>query len=255
MISLSQVRKDFVLPERVVHALENISLSVERGEFVSIVGPSGCGKTTLLRIIAGTIPASDGAISVNGRPAHGPSADIGMVFQAPVLFPWRTVLENLFVPADVRGIPRRDLHDRAIALLATAGLHGFEHDYPWRLSGGMQQRAAICRALLYDPPVLLLDEPFGALDAMTREIMNAELMRMCEATNPAVLLITHSIAEAVFLSDRVLVMSGRPGRIVESLAIDLPKPRNLDVMGSARFAELTQSVRRSLVEHHGLVAS
>ena len=255
MIALDGVRKAFTTRERTVDVLEGISFTIGRGEFVSIVGPSGCGKTTLLRIIAGTIPAGGGSVSINGEPAHGPSPDIGVVFQAPVLFPWRTVLENVLVPADVRGIARHELRDRAIALLATAGLGGFEHDYPWRLSGGMQQRAAICRALLYDPPVLLLDEPFGALDAMTREIMNAELIRMCDQTGPAVLLITHSIAEAVFLSDRVLVMSGRPGRIVEAIDIDLPKPRSLNVMGSPRFAALTQSVRSKLVEHHGLLAS
>jgi NitT/TauT family transport system ATP-binding protein len=255
MIVLREVCKSFVTAERTVDVLEEISLSIGRGDFVSIVGPSGCGKTTLLRIIAGTIAAGSGTISINGHAARGPSPDVGVVFQAPVLFPWRTVLENVLVPADVRGIPRRELHDRAMLLLATAGLAGFEHDYPWRLSGGMQQRAAICRALLYDPAALLLDEPFGALDAMTREIMNAELIRICGQTNPAVLLITHSIPEAVFLSDRVLVMSGRPGRIVASIEIDLPKPRDLDVMGSPRFAALTQLVRRTLVEHHGLLAS
>jgi NitT/TauT family transport system ATP-binding protein len=255
MIVLSEVRKSFAAAGRTVNVLEDISLSIGRGDFVSIVGPSGCGKTTLLRIIAGTIPAGGGTLSINGRPASGPSPDVGVVFQAPVLFPWRTVLENVLVPADVRGIARHELQDRAMSLLATAGLAGFEHDYPWRLSGGMQQRAAICRALLYDPPALLMDEPFGALDAMTREIMNAELIRMCAQTNPAVLLITHSIPEAVFLSDRVAVMSGRPGRIVASIEIDLPKPRSLDVMGSPRFAALTQLVRATLVEHHGLLAS
>ncbi len=255
MIAVDHVAKHFTMPGRVVHALEHISFFIERGEVMSVVGPSGCGKTTLLRIIAGITGATEGTIVVNGREARGPSPDIGMVFQAPVLFPWRTVLENVLVPADVRGIPRRQLHEQALGLLASAGLEGFEHAYPWQLSGGMQQRAAICRALLYNPPVLLLDEPFGALDAMTREVMNAELIRMCEHAKPAVLLITHSIAEAVFLADRVLVMSGRPGRIVESIAIDLPKPRILDVMGDPRFAALTQAVRNTLVAHHSLVAS
>ena len=252
MIAVSGLEKQFGGADTVIRALESVSFSVERGEFLSIIGPSGCGKTTLLRIIAGTVPATHGSVQVDGRPMTGPSPEIGMVFQAPVLFPWRTVLENVLVPADVRRVSRARYRDRAIKMLATAGLSGFENEYPWRLSGGMQQRAAICRALVYDPPVLLLDEPFGALDAMTREVMNAELMRLCEISQPSVVLITHSISEAVFLSDRVLVMSSRPGRVVADIRIDLPRPRSIDVMGSARFAALTHEIRTVLVSHHGL---
>lgn len=254
MIAVSGLEKQFGGAGTVIRALEAVSFSVERGEFLSIVGPSGCGKTTLLRIIAGTVPATRGSVQVDGRAMSGPSPEIGMVFQAPVLFPWRTVLENVLVPADVRRVSRGRYRDRAIKMLTTAGLGGFENEYPWRLSGGMQQRAAICRALVYDPPVLLLDEPFGALDAMTREVMNAELMRLCALSQPSVVLITHSISEAVFLSDRVLVMSSRPGRVVADIRIDLPRPRSIDVMGSARFAALTHEIRTVLVSHHGLSA-
>jgi NitT/TauT family transport system ATP-binding protein len=254
MISARELDKEFSGSKRPIRALHNICFTVNRQEFVSVVGPSGCGKTTLLRIIAGIVPATSGAVFINDRRVDGPSSEIGMAFQAPVLFPWRTVIENIFVPADVRRAPRAQYRDRAHAMLETAGLAGFENEYPWQLSGGMQQRAAICRALVYDPPVLLLDEPFGALDAMTREVMNSELMRLCALSKPAVILITHSIPEAVFLSDRVLVMSSRPGRIVGDISIDLPRPRNVDVMGTAAFAALTHEVRTLLSKHHGLNA-
>jgi NitT/TauT family transport system ATP-binding protein len=254
MIEVEGLDKRFVGAGRTIHALDAVSFAVGQGEFVSIVGPSGCGKTTLLRIIAGTVDPSGGSVTVGGRPVTGPSEDIGIVFQAPVLFPWRTILENVLLPADVRRARRDRYRDRALEMLATAGLDGFQNAYPWQLSGGMQQRAAICRALVYDPPVLLLDEPFGALDAMTREVMNVELMRLFELTGPSALLITHSISEAVFLSDRVLVMSSRPGRLVGDIAVDLPRPRSVDVMGSSRFAALTHEVRSVLVRHHGLDA-
>lgn len=251
MITVDALEKQFVGAGRTIRALEGASFAVERGEFVSIVGPSGCGKTTLLRIIAGTVPPSRGTVHVNGRKVAGPSNEMGIVFQAPVLFPWRTILENVLLPSDVRRAPRERYRDKAIKMLATAGLAGFENEYPWRLSGGMQQRAAICRALVYDPSVLLLDEPFGALDAMTREVMNVELMRLCELSQASTLLITHSISEAVFLSDRVLVMSSRPGRLVGTITIDLPRPRSLDMMGSERFAALTHNVRTLLSRYHG----
>jgi NitT/TauT family transport system ATP-binding protein len=255
MIAVDDLDKQFVGAGRnVVRALERLSFSVAQGEFVSIVGPSGCGKTTLLRIVAGTIPPSRGSVSVNGIPVTGPSKEMGVVFQTPVLFPWRTILENVLVPADVRRAPRAMYADKARKMLAVAGLDGFADEYPWRLSGGMQQRAAICRALVYDPAVLLLDEPFGALDAMTREVMNSELMRLCALTKSSVLLITHSISEAVFLSDRVLVMSSRPGRLVGDIKIDLRRPRSIDVMGTERFAALTHEVRTLLASHHALDA-
>jgi NitT/TauT family transport system ATP-binding protein len=252
VISVQQLDKQFSASGRTVHALDRVSFDVARGEFVSIVGPSGCGKTTLLRIVAGTIPASRGAILVNGRLVTSPSPEMGVVFQTPVLFPWRTILENVLLPADVRRASRQSYVEKARKMLAVAGLDGFADEYPWQLSGGMQQRAAICRALVYDPSVLLLDEPFGALDAMTREVMNTELMRLCALTQCSVLLITHSIAEAVFLSDRVLVMSSRPGRLVGEIAIDLPRSRSIDVMGTERFAALTHEVRTLLASHHAL---
>jgi len=252
MISLRDVVKEFAGSKRSIRALDGISFDVKRQEFLSIIGPSGCGKTTLLRIVAGTVPATSGAVFIDDRRITGPSDKIGMVFQSPVLLPWRTVLENVFLPADVRQAARTQYRERARQMLATAGLGGFESEYPWQLSGGMQQRAAICRALVYEPPVLLLDEPFGALDAMTREVMNAELMRLCDLSRPAVILITHSIPEAVFLSDRVLVMSGRPGRVVGDIPITLRRPRTIDIMGTAEFAALTHEIRTLLVHHHGL---
>jgi len=254
VIRVDSLVKDFAGAERVIRAIDDVTFEIAAGEIVAIVGPSGCGKTTLLRILAGTIASTSGRVAIDGHPASGPSSKVGIVFQAPVLFPWRTVLENVLVPAEVRSLPRERYRTRALEMLATAGLRGFEHEYPNKLSGGMQQRAGICRALLYDPQVLLLDEPFGALDAMTREIMNAELVRLCENTQPAVLLITHSISEAVFLADRVFVMSSRPGKLVAEITIELPRPRSLDVMGTANFAALTKNIRDVLVAHHGFVA-
>lgn len=253
MIAVENLGKDFSgSGGRLVRALEHVSFSVGRGEFVSVVGPSGCGKTTLLRMIAGTIPSTRGTVFINGHRVSGPSKEMGVVFQTPVLFPWRTILQNVLLPADVRRARRSEYVDKARKLLAVAGLESFADDYPWQLSGGMQQRAAICRALTYDPAVLLLDEPFGALDAMTRETMNMELMRLCGLTQSSVLLITHSISEAVFLSDRVFIMSSRPGRLVGDITVDLPRPRTLDVMGTENFALLTHKVRTQLERHHAL---
>src|SRR5690349_21530040 len=196
-----------------VVALDNIDFTVGEGQFVAVVGPSGCGKSTLLKILAGLLPASKGEARLQGTPIAGPRRDIGVVFQSPVLFPWRTVLGNALLPVDVQRLGRDKLRGRAMDLLSLVGLDGFETRYPWELSGGMQQRVAMVRALVHDPAILLMDEPFGALDAMTREQMNLELQRIWLERRKTILYITHSIAEAVFLADRVFVMTPRPGRI------------------------------------------
>jgi NitT/TauT family transport system ATP-binding protein len=243
-IHIAGVAKTYQTRGGAVESLKPIDLHVEPGEFVVIVGPSGCGKSTLLKIVAGLTPASAGGIDIGGRAVDGPLDDVGIVFQTPVLLAWRTVLKNLLLPMQLRGEDLREHLPRARALLQMAGLAGFEDKLPWQLSGGMQQRVAICRALLSDPSILLMDEPFGALDAMTREQMNLELQRIWLQTKKTVLLITHSIPEAVFLADRVLVMSERPGRVAAVYDIDLPRPRPLDIMGTPRFAELTQTLRR-----------
>ena len=229
-----------------VVALEGVDLAVQPGEFLSVVGPSGCGKSTLLKLLAGLIAASDGEARLFGQPIVGPRKDIGVVFQSPTLLEWRTVLSNTMLPIEVLGLDREAGQRRARALLRMTGLAGFEMKYPGELSGGMQQRVSISRALVHDPALLLMDEPFGALDALTRETMNMELQRIWQESRKTVLLITHSISEAVFLSGRVAVMSPRPGRLLEILPIDLPRPRSLDMMGSVAFGRLVNDIRSVL---------
>lgn len=225
------------------HALADVDLTVRRGEFVSIVGPSGCGKTTLLKILAGLLSYDSGATSISGVAGSGPKKEVGMVFQAPTLLPWRTILQNVMVPVEVQRLKRSAYLDRARSLLSMVGLEGFEDKLPNELSGGMQQRAGICRALINDPAVLLLDEPFGALDAMTREYMNLELLRIWGESGKTALLVTHSIPEAVFLSDRVVVMSPRPGRIAEVIDIELDRPRGLRMMSSDAAGVYVERIR------------
>ena len=225
-----------------VEALRNITLSVAGGEFVSLVGPSGCGKSTLLRVLAGLRPMTSGSIVVDGQPVTRPIPKVGMVFQAAVLLKWRTILDNVLLPAELAGLNPRNYRDRAIELLKLVGLGDFTGKRPGELSGGMQQRVALCRALLLDPPLLLMDEPFGALDAMTRDDMNLELLRVWgQATNAGprktILFVTHSIPEAVFLSDRVVVMSPRPGQIAEIIDISLPRPRTVETRATAEFGQ------------------
>ncbi|MEU8700026.1 ABC transporter ATP-binding protein [Streptomyces sp. NPDC048680] len=225
------------------HALSDIDLKVRRGEFISVVGPSGCGKTTLLKILAGLIPRTGGTVRVAGRDVDGPLPEVGMVFQAATLLPWRTILQNVMVPVEIQRLDRVAYRERAGQLLEMVGLSGFEDKYPDELSGGMQQRAGICRALVHDPAVLLMDEPFGALDAMTREYMNVELLRIWRESGKTVVLVTHSIPEAVFLSDRVVVLSPRPGRIAEVIDIDIERPRDLGVMASDRAGVYVERIR------------
>ena len=243
LIEARGVSKTYQSKDGPVESLRPLAFSVKEGEFVSVVGPSGCGKSTLLKMVAGLLPISAGTLSLAGKPITGPQKDVGIVFQSAVLLAWRSVEDNILLQAEIRRLPRAAARERARALMQMAGLAGFENKYPWQLSGGMQQRASICRALLHDPSVLLMDEPFGALDAMTREKMNLELQRIWSASKKTVLLITHSIPEAIFLSDRVIVMSERPGSIAAIYDIDLPRPRPLDVMGSERFAAYARTLR------------
>jgi NitT/TauT family transport system ATP-binding protein len=226
-----------------IHALKDVNLDIANGEFISIVGPSGCGKTTLLKILAGILRRSSGDVTMQGRALSGPSREVGVVFQAPVLLPWRTVLQNVMVPVEVQKRERGKFEERARALLAMVGLAGFESKYPGELSGGMQQRVGICRALVHDPSFLLMDEPFGALDAMTREQMNEELQRIWTESRKTVLLVTHSIPEAVYLADRVVVMTPRPGRIVDVIPVDLPRPRTLAMHNTPEFGRFVARIR------------
>ncbi len=226
-----------------VAALEDVSFEVRAGELVTVVGPSGCGKSTLLKILAGITRRSMGDVRLAGRPIDGPRRDVGVVFQAPVLLPWRTVLANVMLPAEIQRLGA-EVERRARQLLALVRLDGFETKYPNELSGGMQQRVGISRALVHDPALLLMDEPFGALDAMTREFMNLELLRIWQGSRKTILLVTHSIPEAAFLADRVIVMSPRPGRIAEIIEVDLPRPRSLDMMSTPAFGRFAHAIRR-----------
>ncbi|MFB3141476.1 MAG: ABC transporter ATP-binding protein [Acidobacteriota bacterium] len=246
-IELRNVTKSYrTLQEEDLLALQDVSFEVGKSEFVSVVGASGCGKTTLLKIIAGLIPHSSGEVRIGGSSVKGPRKDIGFVFQQPVLLPWRTVLENTLLPIEVMGLPREEYGKRALDILDRVGLSGFSDKYPFELSGGMQQRVAITRALVYDPDVLLLDEPFGALDAMTRESLNLELLRIWSDHRKTVLFVTHSISEAIFLSDRVVALTPRPGRLADVVEVDLPRPRRLDVIQTEAFGMLAKRIRSLL---------
>lgn len=235
-----------------VTALHDVGFSVRRGEFVTVVGPSGCGKSTLMRILAGLERASSGRVLLGGRAVSGPTRDVGVVFQSPVLLPWRTVLENVLVPAEVQGRDAAASRTRALHYLQLVGLEHFATKYPSELSGGMQQRVGIARALVNDPLLLLMDEPFGALDAMTRETMNLELLKIRERTGATIMLVTHSIPEAVFLGDRVVVMSPRPGRVTQVVDVDLPSQRTLDLINTERFGAYVSGIRANLNASGGL---
>jgi len=231
-------------------ALKDINLDIQPGEFVSIIGPSGCGKSTLMRLVGDLISPTTGSVRVNNKTAEQArlDQDYGVVFQAPVLYEWRSVIRNVQLPLELRGLSRAERERRAREMLALVELAGFERHYPWQLSGGMQQRAAIARALATKPALLLMDEPFGALDEMTRERMNMELLKIWLQTETTIIFITHSIAEAVFLSSRVVVMSARPGRIRQVVDVDLPLPRSEDTREETHFFELVNEVRELLRE-------
>ncbi|QIQ01586.1 ABC transporter ATP-binding protein [Streptomyces liangshanensis] len=243
-VGLSDVSVRFRTKNRDVTALRDISLDVAAGEFVALVGPSGCGKSTLLKLVAGLLDASAGSVRLHGEEVHGPRPDIGYVFQRAALLEWRSARRNILLQAEMRRMPGADARRRADELIEMTGLRGFEDAYPHELSGGMQQRVALCRALLHKPPVLLMDEPFGALDALTREQMNRELHRIWRETGTTVLLVTHSISEAVYLADRVVVMSPRPGTVTEIIDVGLPAERDYtETLGRPEFREAASRIR------------
>lgn len=252
VVSIQNVTKIFGQGEaNQVVALKDIDLGVQAGEFISLIGPSGCGKSTMLRLIGDLTPPSTGSITVNGKNAHQARVDrdYGMVFQAPVLYDWRSVAANVQLPLELMGYDRQTRDKRAQEMLELVELGEFGRHYPWQLSGGMQQRVSIARALAFKPAILLMDEPFGALDEMTRERMNMELHNIWRRTNITVIFVTHSILEAVFLSTRVIVMSARPGQIAEEIDIDLATPRTVDTREDPRYFEYATEVREALRKH------
>jgi NitT/TauT family transport system ATP-binding protein len=246
VVSLRQVRKTFAGGD--VVALDGIDLDIQPREFISLIGPSGCGKSTILRLIGDLTPVTGGEAVVNGKSAHQArlDRDYGIVFQDAVLYDWRTVTRNITLPLELAGWSRARRNERARQMIELVELTGFENRHPWELSGGMQQRVSIARALSFEPALLLMDEPFGALDEMTRERLNSELLRIWQETGCTVVFVTHSITEAVFLSTRVVVMSPRPGRITEIVPIDLPQPRTFETREQPRFFELVTQVREAL---------
>jgi NitT/TauT family transport system ATP-binding protein len=252
-IVLDDVRKVYPGAERSVEAISSLSLTLERGQAVSIVGPSGCGKSTLMRLIAGLDQVSSGSIHIDGRPVDGPMNDLSVVFQRDLLLDWRTILGNVLLPCEIKRANHADMRPRALALLDELGVGEFANHYPWQLSGGMRQRVALARSLLLSPSVIFLDEPFSALDAMTRDQMNVLLQKVQSANAVTTLLITHSILEAVFVSDRVLVMSGRPGRIIDDIHVDFPKPRRLSLRESPEFGAIVGRIREHFVRYGDLV--
>lgn len=232
-----------------ITALQDVNLNIADSEFVTLVGPSGCGKSTLLKIVGGLIKPSRGTLFIGGRQRHEPSREVGIVFQEAVLLQWRTVLDNVMLPVEILGLERRTARERAMTLLKLVGLEGFETRFPRELSGGMQQRVSICRALIHNPSVLLMDEPFAALDAMTREELGFELLRIWDADKKTVIFVTHNISEAILLADRVVAMSPRPGRIAKIIEIDLPRPRTIDMEFTPQFKSYSDEIRD--VIYHG----
>jgi NitT/TauT family transport system ATP-binding protein len=251
-VEVRSVSVVYPTPDQPVVALKDVSLDIAAGEFVSLIGPSGCGKTTLLRVIADLEQASSGQLLVNGMSSHDArlARAYGYVFQAPALFPWRTVLANVRLPLEIQGVPKERSRSIAMEQLARVGLAGFEGKYPWQLSGGMQQRVSIARALGFEPQLLMMDEPFGALDEITRDRLNEQLLRLWERERRTVVFVTHSIPEAVFLSSRIVIMSPRPGRIVEVIESTLPADRTLDIRDTPEFVALAHRVRVALHEGH-----
>src|SRR5882757_2291234 len=241
-LEFRDLSKIYATDDGPVRALDGISISQRKREFLSILGPSGCGKSTLLMIAAGLLPASHGLVMVQGQCINKPRTDVGIVFQNPVLLEWRTALGNIMLQAEARKLDRAVAERRAYELLASVGLTGFEHKYPDQLSGGMRQRVSICRALIHNPPQLLMDEPFGALDALTRDQLVLDIQRICNGRRMTVLFIAHSVPEAVFLSDQVIVMTPRPGRIDRVIDIELPRPRTLALRETHEFARYNREI-------------
>lgn len=244
LIDAKSISKVFRSGDETVEALRDVTFGIQPGEFVSFLGPSGCGKTTLMMILVGLTVADAGEAWIGGRRINAPFTDVGIVFQYPELLDWRTTLENILLQIEIRRLPLTKFVGRAKELLAQVGLAGFENRFPFELSGGMKQRVALCRALIHDPEILLMDEPFGALDALTRDQMNLDLQRLWLEKRKTAVFVTHSIDEAVFLSDRIIVMTPRPGQIAEIIAIDLPRPRTLDRKDTPQFTAFTSHIRR-----------
>jgi NitT/TauT family transport system ATP-binding protein len=245
-VELQGVSREYATRSGRVLAIENLSMEVREREFVAILGPSGCGKSTLLKMIAGLLRPSRGQILVDGRPVTEPLERLGMVFQSPVLLRWRTAINNVLFPAEALGRRDEAMRERALGLLKLVGLQGFEQRYPHELSGGMAQRVSLARALLLDPGLLLMDEPFGALDALTRDEMGFELLRIWQESPKTVLFVTHSISESVLLADRVLVLSARPGRLALNLTVDLPRPRNARMRTLPHFGSIVAGLQEAM---------
>lgn len=251
-INLSGVSKTYGTGDGQVQSLRPLDFHINDGEFFVVVGPSGCGKSTLLKLISGLLAPTSGEIHVDGNKVTEPHGDVGIVFQNALLLPWRNILNNVLMPIDMKNLSREKYIPRAKELLKMVGLEGFEKKLPWQLSGGMQQRASICRALVHDPKIMMMDEPFGALDAMTREKMNVELSRIQRTTGKTILLITHSIPEAVFLADKVLVMTERPGGIAAIYDVPLGRERTLDAMSNPIFTDLVARIRKHFMTNSTL---
>ncbi len=247
-LSVERLSKTFQSDKGSVHALDDFSMTVPDGEFVAVVGPSGCGKSTLMMLVAGLLAASAGTVTIRGERVQGPFTDVGIVFQNHVLLDWLTTLDNILFQIDMRRLPRNRYAARARELISMVSLDGFERAHPYELSGGMKQRCAICRALLHDPPLLLMDEPFGALDALTRDQLCIDLEKIWLTTRKTVLFITHSVAEAVQLADRIIVMTPRPGRIYQELSVDLPRPRYQGAVEGERFTRLVEQIKRAFLK-------
>ena len=252
IIDISNLCLTFETQTEPVHALSDINMKVNSGDFVSLIGPSGCGKTTLLRVIADLEKPTSGTINVEGKSPNQARLDraYGYVFQTPALLPWRNIESNIHLPLEISGYSKDEQKSLSNQYLSLVGLSGFEKKYPWQLSGGMQQRVSIARALSFDPDMLLMDEPFGALDEITRDRLNEELLRLWEKTQKTVVFVTHSIPEAVFLSNKIVVMSARPGKIIDVIDTNFPKDRNLDIRESKEFLKVSQLVREGLKEGH-----
>jgi NitT/TauT family transport system ATP-binding protein len=242
-VTVEGLHKTYGSRRAAVEAVRDVDFDVRDGEFVSLVGPSGCGKSTILHIVAGLIPYDSGTVDVAGRPARPGRREVGIMLQKPVLLPWRSVRDNILLPAEIYRLDGAAARERAQELLELVGLQGFEDKHAWELSGGMQQRASLARTLLPDPSILLMDEPFAALDEFTRERLNAELARLHETLGRSVVYVTHNIPEAVFLSDRIVVLKARPGEVLEIVGVDLPRPRSLDMINDARAVEMSAHIR------------
>lgn len=245
-LEVNNLSKVFVLKNKKTEVLRNVSFKVNRSEFVTIVGPNGCGKSTLLKIIAGLLEPSGGNIRIEGKPVTEPQPKVGIVFQNPALFEWRTVIGNIMIPTEILRLDPGESRRRAIDLIHLVGLDSFEESYPYQLSGGEQQKVSLCRALIHDPALLIMDEPFAALDAFTREQMNLELIRIWERKKKTVLFVTHNISEAVFLADHVIVMTSRPGTVSDIISINLSRPRTLESLEDTQFYEYQKTIRERL---------